>query len=160
MSANTDDATQFEHEAETILDAEEQAELERINARRAELIGKNTQIIDEHGEQVTADVLIDEDDKPWPHGSLEYMGDVWEYRVPKPLAAMWLGTASRKAAKPEAKLNAIMGYLEHVLSPKSLERLHERANDHEDAFDVREMSELVRRTASEGSARPIGSTSS
>ena len=152
--AETDDSQQFAAEATIILEKDEQDELDRINARREALLAKSAQPV------INEDGSIEGEKEPWPHNTLDYMGDVWEYRVPKPLASMFLGTLSRKAAKPDAKLNAIMGYLEHVLSEDSLERLHERANDHDDAFDVREMSELVRLTATGGSSRPITSTSS
>lgn len=152
--AETDDSQQFTAEATIILEKDEQEELERLEERRNALLRKSGQAI------INEDGSIEGEKEPWPHRTLDYMGDVWEYRVPKPLASMFLGTLSRKAAKPDAKLNAIMGYLEHVLSEDSLERLHERANDHDDAFDVREMSELVRLTATGGSSRPITSTSS
>ena len=85
---------------------------------------------------------------------LEYAGEAWEYRVPKPLAAMFLGAASRKSAKAGRKIDAIMGYLEHVLSSKSVDRMMERAQDHEDEFDTEHMAELVKLISQEGSARP------
>lgn len=92
--------------------------------------------------------------QPWPHGTLDYMGDEWEYRVPKPLAAMFLGVASRKQASPKKKLDAIIGYLEHTLSRRSFDRMMERAYDHEDEFDTANMAELVSQISSGGSARP------
>ena len=58
---------------------------------------------------------------------------------------MFLGAASRKSAKAGRKIDAIMGYLEHVLSSKSVDRMMERAQDHEDEFDTEHMAELVNR---------------
>lgn len=83
--------------------------------------------------------------KVWPHQTLTYMGDLWEYRQPKQLGAMFLGIASRKNASAKRKLDAVIGYLEHTLSPASLQRMEDRAFDHDDEFDAEHMGELVRR---------------
>lgn len=162
-----DGAAQFESEAGTILDDEERAEkLEReaaqIRARQALNSKDGYTVIGEDGEvhgdgSKISDVLAPAEPEPWRFGSLEYLGDTWEFRVPKPLAAMFLGAASRKASKPSRKIDAIMGYLEHVLSEKSLDRMIERSQDHDDEFDTEHMAELVRLISSEGSARPTGS---
>jgi hypothetical protein len=166
--AEHDGEKQFEAEGNVILDEEERelAEMERraaqIRARRV-LEGKDTyQVIGEDGSiestgSKVSDALAEPEKEPWKYGTLEYLDDVWEYRIPKPLAAMFLGAASRKASKPARKIDAIMGYLEHVLSDDSLGRMMERAQDHEDVFDTEHMAELVRRISSEGSSRPTGS---
>lgn len=168
MPADHDGEAQFEGEAAQILDQEEReaAELEakaaRIRARHA-LNGKDGYtVIGEDGEvqaegSKIGDALAEPEKEPWPYGTLDYLGDTWEYRVPKPLAAMFLGAVSRKASKPARKIDAIMGYLEHVLSDDSLARMMERAQDHSDEFDTEHMAELVRLISSEGSARPTGS---
>lgn len=165
--ADHDGEKQFESEANAILDDEDRAaELDaqaaKLRARAA--LGKKDQytVIGEDGEVESEgsklnDVLAVSAPEPWPYGTLEYLDDVWEYRVPKPLAAMFLGAASRKASKPARKIDAIMGYLEHVLSDDSLARMMERAQDHRDVFDTEQMAELVRLISSEGSARPTGS---
>ena len=77
-----------------------------------------------------------------------------QYRVPKPLAAMFLGVASRKQASAKKKLDAIIGYLEHTLSRRSFDRMMERAYDHDDEFDTANMAELVSLVSQQGSARP------
>lgn len=177
MSTPTDGTKQFEAEVDT-LTAEER---EIIEQRRA---ASNSQVINSDGtavEPASQDIelfLREEKDgtwtdtrtgkrvelnedtgeweewKPWPHQTLEYMDTEWEYRVPKPLAAMFLGIASRKSATAKKKLDAIIGYLEHTLSPRSMTIMMERAYDHEDEFDTKDMAELVRMISEAGSARP------
>lgn len=145
---------QFEAEAESIAAAER-----KLAERRVALATSQHTIIDEDGSHVgTSDVngtqITGSAVEVWSHGELDFMGDSWQYRAPKPLAAMFLAIASRKSAPAEKKVEAIMGFLEHTLSESSMERLQERANDHDDPFDVGEMSELVGKIASAGSDRP------
>lgn len=176
MSAPTDGTKQFEAEAE-VLTAEER---EIISQRRAQ----SGVVVDETGAEVDVmkkDIelfLKEQEDgtwvdtrtgkrvelneetgdweewKPWPHQTIDYMESTWEYRVPKPLAAMFLGVASRKNASAKKKLDAIIGYLEHTLSARSMSLMMERAYDHEDEFDTKDMAELVRLISEAGSARP------
>lgn len=186
MADNHDGERQFESEASSIVDEEQRASeaaereraeaaeaaaearraLARAEAREALLkkSGPRTVIDGDSGEVTSegTDVLAADGQSnavavPWPHKVTTFMGDEWEYRIPKPLAAMFLGAASRKAAKPARKVDAIMGYLEHVLSDKSVERMMERAQDHDDDFDIEQMGELIQQITSEGSARPTGS---
>lgn len=164
--ADHDGEAQFEAEANILIDKEDREEeakrLERQAAKlRAETVlgekSKGGHIITEDGSAVQASEVAVVEKEPWKYGTLEYLDDIWEFRVPKPLAAMFLGAASRKKAKAGRKIDAIMGYLEHVLSEDSLDRMMERAQDHDDVFDTDNMAELVRMISSEGSARPTGS---
>lgn len=178
MPAATDGPAQFEHEAETVqaeLTADEARELEALRAKRVQVIDETGAAVevslDDVGEHVeerdgafydrrTGRQIEQTDDgkwtyyEPWAHGTLEYMGSTWEYRVPKPLAAMFLGVASRKQASPRKKLDAIIGYLEHTLSRRSFDLMMDRAYDHEDEFDTEHMAGLVSKISQEGSARP------
>lgn len=171
MASEHQGEAQFEAEAEVLIDEEAQRaerlqkELAEINARRV-LQGKDAYtVIGEDGSVVRDGSKLDDAtgtetiNPPWPHNTLEYMDEVWEYRVPKPLAAMFLGAAARKTAKAGRKMDAIMGYLEHVLSEKSFDRMMERAQDHDDEFDTEHMAHLMREISSAGSARPTGSIS-
>lgn len=183
MPSATDGPKQFEAEAERVqaeLSQEEAKELERIRGEKVKTVGGT--VINSDGSAVEVDLsnvgefVVERDEKfydsrtdrqieqtddggwtyytPWSHGTLDYMDDEWEYRVPKPLAAMFLGVASRKQASPKKKLDAIIGYLEHTLSRRSFDRMMERAYDHEDPFDTQNMAELVSQISSGGSARP------
>lgn len=90
----------------------------------------------------------------WPFRSFEYRDQVWEYREPKPIAAIFFATASDPNSKPMEKLRAIMNFLEHTLSAKSLKVMHRRGFDHEDDFDQADMSEIVRTIAEGETSRP------
>lgn len=176
MTAPTDGAKAFEAEAEAMSEEER-----RVLAEYRERAGR---VVDETGADVMEaekDIelfLKEQDDgtwvdsrngqrmeldeetgawqkyEPWPHQTLEFKGTEWEYRVPKPLAAMFLGIASRKSASPKKKLDAIIGYLEHTLSKRSMTIMMDRAYDHDDEFDTGDMAELVRMISEAGSARP------
>lgn len=166
MAEHHDGEAQFTAEATMVMDDEaraDQARLEEIEREAVRLRAKTTlagkanpTVIGEDG-TVEGGGEVEKVEEVWKYGTLEYKGDVWEYRVPKPLAAMFLGAASRKSAKAGRKIDAIMGYLEHVLSSKSVDRMMERAQDHEDEFDTEHMAELVKLISQEGSARPTGS---
>lgn len=157
----TDDtATQLEREGE-LLEREQHAQrdpevaslerrLEAAKARMAGTLDKGpAPVINEDGSTGTELEL-------WQFDFLDFMGEQWEYRVPKPLASMFLGITARRTTSGRRKLDAILGFLEHTLSPKSFERLQERALDHEDELDVREMSDLIGKIMEAGSARPTG----
>ena len=92
----------------------------------------------------------------WPHRTFEYAGATWEYREPKPIAAIFFATASDPKSKPIEKLRAITNFLEHTLSEKSQKMLHRRGFDHDDDFDQEDMSEIVRMIAEGDTGRPTG----
>ena len=178
MPSATDGPAQFEAEADRIqteVTADEAAALAKMRAEGVKVVnpdGTDVEVsLSDVGEFVVerdgaffdsrTDRQIEQTDdggwryyQPWTHGTLEYMDDEWEYRVPKPLAAMFLGVASRKQASAKKKLDAIIGYLEHTLSRRSFDRMMERAYDHDDEFDTANMAELVSLVSQQGSARP------
>lgn len=79
----------------------------------------------------------------WHGNSFEFMGDVWQYREPKKIALMFMGASSRKQASPRRRLESMIGFLEHTLSQRSLDRLYIRAFDREDPFEVGHMGTLM-----------------
>ena len=79
----------------------------------------------------------------WEHRTMEYEGETWEVREPKTAAQMFLSVLARKAANPKLKGDAFMGFLEHTLSQSSFERVIERSMDHDDTFDIAEVSNMV-----------------
>lgn len=158
MATDHDGDRQFAAEAEDVLtergrESREQhiarLEAEADALRREQLADSDTYtVIDEDGDKLgggskTSDVLLPDETSPWPYGTLEYMDATWEYRAPKALASMFLGAAQRKKAPAMVKLNAIIGYLEHVLSPASFDSMMDRSQDHEDEFDSEHMARLV-----------------
>lgn len=154
MTTAAESTVQFDSEAE-------RAEFEEFkeHKRTEELANSSHTVIEEDGTPVATQDINGTTSagqvEVWKHNSFELHGETWEYRLPKPLAAMFLGGASRRSASPETKLNSIMGFLEHTLSKASMERLQERAWDHDDPFDVPEMAELVGKIAQAG-ARDAG----
>lgn len=79
----------------------------------------------------------------WHGKSFEFMGDVWQYQEPKKIALMFMGASSRKQASPRRRLESMIGFLEHTLSQRSLDRLYIRAFDRDDAFEVNHMGTLM-----------------
>lgn len=168
MANQTDGAQQLKAEAQ-VLTADEQDALTKFRNR---MEPSDHSVIDESGEPVPEGELRQSEDgkftdaegkeveqnkegewlpvKKWEHKTLDYMGDIWEYRAPKQLGAMFLGIASRKQASPKKKLDAIVGYLESTLSPKSMERIMDRSFDQEDEFDAEHMAHLVQKIAEDG----------
>ncbi|WNM68780.1 hypothetical protein SEA_SOOS_50 [Gordonia phage Soos] len=176
MTAPTDGTKQFDAEVET-LTAEERQIIENRRRSEGQVINSDGTAVDVASKDIELFLREEKDGtwvdtrsgkrvelneetgtweewKPWPHQTLDYMETEWEYRVPKPLAAMFLGIASRKSASAKKKLDAIIGYLEHTLSPRSMTIMMERAYDHDDEFDTKDMAELVRLISEAGSARP------
>lgn len=165
------DAEQLEDEERQAADFERQAveARERVAARR--LAGLTAEqrarlargldeptVIEESGELAKIEVGANTEIEPWAFQHLEYAGTRWNYRVPKPLATMFLGVTGRRGSSSQDKLNAIIGFLEHVLSPASFLLMQDRALDHDDDFDSAEMSGLMQRVMEAGSSRPTGLT--
>ena len=167
-----DGSKQADREAEGVFD-EDRAEFEQWQRDRAKAeAGKTvaTVAIPEDAVELDADndaidkrngkrIERDEDGNwqylpEWPHRTFEYRDEVWEYREPKPIAAIFFATASDPTSKPMEKLRAIMNFLEHTLSEKSMKVLHRRGFDHEDDFDQADMSEIVRMIAEGETSRP------
>lgn len=84
---------------------------------------------------------------------VEYRGREWAYRLPRPWAALWLGTLGRNVPMGE-KLDALTSLLEHVLHPDDFEDLMDMAFDQDSGFDMDELGELVAVLVEAGSARP------
>lgn len=167
-----DGSKQADREAETVA-AEERAEFERWQRERAKesSSGELVQTVPD------SEVGLDEDNDPidtrtgrvvertdngwqyapeWEHQTFEYKGHVWEYREPKPLAAMFFAKASDPNTKPMEKLRAILQFLEHTLSAKSHKKLQRLGFDHDADFDQADMSEIVRMIAEGDTGRPTG----
>lgn len=85
--------------------------------------------------------------------SLEYLGLDWEYRLPRPYAAVFLtGMGDRDDG---VRSQSLMGYLDHVLSPGSSDQLWDLAFDEFVAFDVEELAGLIEEIQSRHSSRPF-----
>ena len=182
--ATVDSPKQFEAEADAENQRWTDEELELLRERRAKAAAnQKSTVVDETGKEVEVSLdnvhdFIDEREPgefydsrtgnrleqdengqwqlwmEWTHGTMEFKGHEWEYRTPKALAAMFLGMASRRQSTNKKKLDAIIGYLEHTLSPRSFEQMMELAFDHDEDFDTADMAALVSKISSEGSARP------
>lgn len=81
--------------------------------------------------------------KEWPHAKMTYKGTVWEYREPKKLAQVFLAASTNSKTSPKRRMEGLIGFLTHVLSERSLERMQNRAFDHEDDFDVDDMGRIM-----------------
>lgn len=79
----------------------------------------------------------------WPHRTVTYKGTVWEYRDPKKLALMFMGASSNTKTSPQRRMGALIGFLEHTLSERSLVKMQDRAFDYEDDFDTEHMGRLM-----------------
>lgn len=81
--------------------------------------------------------------KAWPHRKFTYMGTTWEYRDPKRLASMFLGASTNKKTSPQRRLEGLIGYLTHVLSERSMDKMRDRAFDYDDELDVEHMGQIM-----------------
>ncbi len=145
MDATT--TTQFETEAEQIA-AEEAA----LAARKQELAARRDVVIDQDGLPVT------DAPPPWPHQTMEFMGTVWEIRAPKTFAALFLGRIQSKHTPISMKNDLMWRFLDHVLSARSMERLMDRAFDHDDEMGEEHFQDLIRKIVEAGSDRPTKPT--
>lgn len=111
-------------------------ELEKVKERQAKLDAERPQIIDVDGEADRAPLV-------WQYKVVEHKGEVWQYRKPKELAIMFLGSVGRRNSRPATRMEALVGFLENNLSADSMTRCIQRAQTHDDPFDVADMFELV-----------------
>ena len=74
---------------------------------------------------------------------MTYKGTVWQYRDPKKLALMFMGASSNTKTSPQRRMGALIGFLEHTLSERSLVKMQDRAFDYEDDFDTEHMGRLM-----------------
>lgn len=81
--------------------------------------------------------------KAWPHRTVTYQGTKWEYRDPKKLALMFMSLSSNTKTSPKRRMEAMLGFLEHCLSDRSMDQMIARAFDHDDEFDTEHMGRLM-----------------
>lgn len=112
-----------------------QAELDKVRERQEQLNAERPQVIEEEGAALLPAV--------WQYQVVEHKGETWQYRKPKELAVMFLGSVGRRNSKPATRMEALVGFLENNLSPDSMTRCIQRAQTHDDTFDVADMFELV-----------------
>lgn len=85
--------------------------------------------------------------------SVEYAGADWHYVLPRPFACMYL--AGMGARDEDARAQALLGYLEHVLLPDSLDQAMSMAMDPDDLFDTAQLAQLIEEVQAAHSARPF-----
>lgn len=184
--SEVDGSKHFEDDAERVLREDEEvrraeAALEAARRRAAErgdvidgdtgdlvAVDSISPVQDENGQMVDADTQkpVDQDESgrwffvpPWPHQTLDLDGWTVEFRTPKTAAAMFLSKMAMKREKNQDKVSALLRFLNHVLSPKSVEELEERVYSWETPFDTEQIIDLVQRINEAGSARPTQPTS-
>lgn len=85
---------------------------------------------------------------------IDHAGSTWRFRPPPPLTARHLSTISRPSVPADERAESIYRFLRIVLAPESLDQLEDRTWDHDDSFDIDELSELVKALVTAGSDRP------
>lgn len=85
--------------------------------------------------------------------SVECAGVEWSYTIPRPYACLYL--AGMGAKDEDRRAQSLLGYLEHVLLPESLDVLLDKAMDPRDLFDVAQLAQLIEEIQQAHSARPF-----
>lgn len=83
------------------------------------------------------------DDAPAQPLTLDLHGDTWTYHLPTEGQLMMFGMASARRATGQRRISAIYNFLDAVLTDESYQRLEDRINDPDDAFEVEEMMGLI-----------------
>lgn len=119
---------------------------------------RNGAVIDETGAPVepkveeTANLPVKE--PPWPHQTIEFEGEKWEVRKPKPQALAAFTLASSKYVPVEVQNDMVGLFIRNHMSDKSMRRAYERMFDPEDDFTQETMGRLFARIATVGTDRP------
>lgn len=126
-----------------------QAELEAIEAEERALKARKAAI---DPELVKAEEEAEE--AKWPHQFLNFAGETWEVRYPKPGALFSVSMATSRHNSPTVQQNEMVKFFSRHMSEACFERLRDRMGDPDDDFEQPQLDEFMQLLVKGNSNRP------
>lgn len=125
------------------------AELEAIEAEERALKARRKALAPD-------EVLIEEEveQSDWPHQFLEFEGETWEVRTPKPGALFSVSMATSKHNSAAVQQNEMVKFFSRHMSEACFERLRDRMGDPDDSFDQPQLDEFMQLLIKGAGTRP------
>jgi hypothetical protein len=125
------------------------AELEAIEAEERALKARRAAIAPE---EVKAEEEAEQ--AKWPHQFLEFEGETWEVRHPKPGALFSVSMATSRHNSPTVQQNEMVKFFSRHMSEACFERLRDRMGDPDDDFDQPQLDEFMQLLIKGAGSRP------